>query len=315
MEPVYSRDECVATIRDYYEFLAKMFMDSSFIIEPPQDGWPNITRESTKDLGKTEEVIELLRHLPYIESKPYSNHPEGLPGGNFIDWTYVVHELQTEQTHPESELLMSEGNVDQFEGKIPSYCIGLVHGGYLMGNEEPDVILLDTRDGVIYWMDCPLQIQESASPPSSYLVYPLDGESQRAIEPKDDGSDGNKVEESDEDGAQQEDEDESEDESEDEIRWGPCWPVPHFFEMLKNQFRQLNFIPKSENDVVDVWPEAARYATPIPEGFTDTLQAIYRKHGWPDMSKYRKEDCLAEVRRELKENFPEHHRYYYRDGA
>lgn len=65
-----------------------------------------------KDLGKTEEVIELFRHLPYIESKPYSNHPEGLPGGISIDWRYVTHQIKVGEAHSENELLVSEGTVD-----------------------------------------------------------------------------------------------------------------------------------------------------------------------------------------------------------
>jgi hypothetical protein len=73
MEPTYSRDECVAAFREYYAFLASMFMDPTFIIEPPADGWAEITPEVMSDLGKTDEVIDLLRHLPYIRQAPYSN--------------------------------------------------------------------------------------------------------------------------------------------------------------------------------------------------------------------------------------------------
>jgi hypothetical protein len=305
MDPVYSRDECIATIRDYYDFLAKMFADPSFIVEPPQDGWPNITSEACQDLGKTDEVIELLRHLPYIVNKPNSNVPDGLPSGNFIDWRNIVKQLTTGDAHADNELLMSEGTEDQFEGKIPSYCIGLVHGGYLMG-EDPDVILLDTKSGVVYWMNCPDKVKETALPQPSYLVYPLPGESDGATQTKEDESDDDKSEDEDED------EDEDEEEEEDDVNWGPCWPIRHFFEMLKNQFRQLNFIPKDEYDVVDVWTDTSGDGEPIPEGFTDLLQSIYRKHGWPEISNYHKDDCLAELKRELDQNYPEHHQYYFR---
>ncbi|KAF1968895.1 hypothetical protein BU23DRAFT_654985 [Bimuria novae-zelandiae CBS 107.79] len=267
MEPVYSRDECIAAIRDYYTFLTTMFMDSAFIIEPPQDGWPNITPEATQGLGKTDAVIDLLRHLPYIVSKPYSNHPEGLPGGTFIDWKHVIEKLHNGEAHPENELLASEGTEDQFDGKIPAHCIGLVHGGLLMGNEEPDVILLDTSSGVVYWMDCPAKVRETASPQPS---------------------------------------------EDEEIRWGPCWPIRHFFEMLKNQFRQLNFMAKDANDVIDIWTKDTGYPGPIPEGFTDTIQAIYREHGWPDVARYQKDNCLTDIKKELGEKYPEHHLYYSR---
>jgi hypothetical protein len=308
MDPVYSRDEFIAAIRDYYDFLTKLFADPSFILEPPQDGWPNITPEACQDLGKTDQVVELLRHLPYIASRPYSNVPEGLPSGTFTDWRNIVEKLTTEDAHADNELLMSEGTEDQFGGKIPSYCIGLVQGGYLMG-EDPDVILLDTKSGVVYWMNCPDKVKETASPQPSYLVYPLPGESQEANQTKEDGSDDGKSEDEDEDEDEEEEEDEDED---DDINWGPCWPVRHFFEMLKNQFRQLNFIPKDEYDVVDVWTDISSDGEPIPKGFTDLLQSIYRKHDWPEISNYHKEECLAELKQELDQKYPEHHQYYFR---
>ncbi|KAL5380467.1 hypothetical protein DPSP01_007788 [Paraphaeosphaeria sporulosa] len=57
MDSSYSRDECVAAIRYYYAFLAAMFMDPSYIIEPPPDGWPNMTAEAMQELGKSRKVI------------------------------------------------------------------------------------------------------------------------------------------------------------------------------------------------------------------------------------------------------------------
>jgi hypothetical protein len=339
MDPVYSRDECIAAIRDYYDFLAQMFVDPAYIIEPPKDGWPNISPETTKTLEKTPEVTELLRHLPYIRNRPHSNHPEGLPGATFIDWTYVVERLEGGGAHPENELLESEGTDDQFGGKIPSYCIGLVHGGYLMGDgdKEPDVILLDTTSGVVYWMNCPAGVEQSASPKSSYLVhpYPFEGEEsiQGSSESSEDSSspslpstyppsppysaaDDHEDEDGGSDGDEYDDDDDDDDDDHNgELKWGPCWPVRHFFEMLKNQFRALNFIPKSEFDVVDIWTRATGRHTTIPEDFTDDLQKVYRKYGWPDVGKYRKEECLAEVKRELEEKYPGHHGYYDRCGV
>lgn len=178
-----------------------------------------------------------------------------------------------------------------------------------MNNKDPGVILLDTKSRVIYWMNCPVKVQETASPRSSYLVYPLEGEDQGVVDTKEDDSDGNEDEESDED----EDQEDGEDEGEDEIKWGSCWPVPHLFEMLKNQFCQPNFIPRNKHKVIDIRTESTRFQH-IPETFTDFLQAIYRKHGWPDISNYQKDDCLAELKQELDEKFPGHHMYYLHTG-
>lgn len=61
----YSRDAVVAAITDYYEFLVRMYLPDGSIMYPPSGGWPfpeNITFSSPK----SEAVIDLMRHLPYL---------------------------------------------------------------------------------------------------------------------------------------------------------------------------------------------------------------------------------------------------------
>lgn len=333
MDPVYSRDECVAAIRDYYEFLAGMFMNPGYIIEPPSDGWPEINTESARGLGKTDTVIDLLRHLPYIANRPFSNHPQGLPGGIFIDWKNTIEQLKVGKAHPGNELLISEGEEERFIGKVPRYCIGLVDGGLLLGNGIPDVILLDTRSGVVYWMDCPPRIITTAAPSPSYLVYPLHGEmlgtneeSKLKHQSRDHDDEDKKWDENSEQVAgfeydnENEDSDDNENEDSDDyedpdLLWGECWPVRHFFEMLKNQFRQLNFIAKDGHEVFDVWTNETNRRTPIPPEFAAVIQTIYKKNGWPDMPTYNKTACQSEISQVLKERFHDHRRFYYRDLA
>jgi hypothetical protein len=57
MDLVYSCDECIAAMRNFYGFMATMFMDHAYIVEPPQGGWPSITAESMQGTRKTEEGI------------------------------------------------------------------------------------------------------------------------------------------------------------------------------------------------------------------------------------------------------------------
>jgi hypothetical protein len=289
-----------------------MFMDPSYVIEAPQDGWPNITSETMKDLGKTEEVVALLRHLPYIGDRgPYTNLPEALPGSTFKDWKYNMEKWNTGETGPWGDLLMTEGLEGRFGGKIPSYCVGLVTSGRMFGNDERDAILLDTRSGVVYWMDCPEEIRDAAIPQPSFLVYPLEGETEETVTTRE-GEIADENEEADPDAQSDEDEDDDELSDEDEdltIQWGPCWPVRHFFEMLKNQYRQLNFLPKDEYHVVEIWTNTNHAL--FEKSYLEMLQAIYRKHGWPDLSRYRKEECLAEIKRETDEKHPDMNGYYF----
>ncbi|KKP04012.1 hypothetical protein THAR02_03863 [Trichoderma harzianum] len=92
-------------------------------------------------------------------------------------------------------------------------------------------------------------------------------------------------------------------EDEEQAEWrGECgaWSIPDFFEVLKDQFRKLKFVPKSPCAVVDVYiSEGVAFPDMI-----EMLQGIYREHGWPDMEKYRKKDCLKAVQKALKERYP-----------
>ncbi|KAG9529039.1 hypothetical protein KCU93_g3853, partial [Aureobasidium melanogenum] len=65
----YSRDATVAAITDFYKFYIRLpYLDSNALVLAPEDGgWPNIDATELRNRGKSDEVIELLRHLSYIE--------------------------------------------------------------------------------------------------------------------------------------------------------------------------------------------------------------------------------------------------------
>src|SRR5437868_6411977 len=70
----YSREACIAAVREYYAFLAKMYLNESDVIEPPEGGWPSIPTETFQGLAKSDELIPLLHNLPYLrlsENPPY----------------------------------------------------------------------------------------------------------------------------------------------------------------------------------------------------------------------------------------------------
>jgi hypothetical protein len=60
----YLFEETVTAVNDYYDFLTKVYIDESRILPSPEGGWPEITPERLKDLGKTDEVIKLLQYMP-----------------------------------------------------------------------------------------------------------------------------------------------------------------------------------------------------------------------------------------------------------
>lgn len=45
-----------------------MYLESARVAEPPAEGWPEITAQRFCRMYKSEQAIELLRHLPYISN-------------------------------------------------------------------------------------------------------------------------------------------------------------------------------------------------------------------------------------------------------
>ncbi|KAK3395125.1 hypothetical protein B0H63DRAFT_462691 [Podospora didyma] len=61
--PVYSHEETIAAMHEFIAFATKMYLDETAYESPPSSGWHSITRDSMRPYGKTDEVVELLRHL------------------------------------------------------------------------------------------------------------------------------------------------------------------------------------------------------------------------------------------------------------
>jgi hypothetical protein len=63
----YDRDEVVASVTDFYNFLVThLHFEPSDLKTPPPTGWPKITQARFDFLGKSDKAIDLLRHLPYL---------------------------------------------------------------------------------------------------------------------------------------------------------------------------------------------------------------------------------------------------------
>jgi hypothetical protein len=328
---VFSRDECIAAVRDYYQFLAKMFMDESNIMEPPPGGWPNITPRALRVLNKTEEVVSLLRHLPYIDDSKDIHRPQGIPLTSFANWTSIADDLLNGAT-AWGVLLGSEGNQEGFgrpgneciiECDVPSRFVGLT-----FGYRDNDFLVLDTASGRIYWPDCSYKIQGVSPLPSELEIseaetlivdetaFTTHSEHGNAPDEEDYNSASSETPPTSDDGEQDSSGDDNDNdnqnhngenagngdhdtdsETESFLELHPSWPVVEFFEMLKSHFCQFNFVVENRWRVDEAWG--------CREGELPLLRNIYRKHGWPDLEVYQKEACLAEVARTLREKYPE----------
>ncbi len=254
----YSRDVCVAAVREYYRFLTRMYLKESAVTEPPPGGWPAITTERLRGLGKTDEVVSLLRHLSYIRfDNNYRNDAEGASECLFADWNTDCISIGQGRLEAK-DLKWTEGD---FADNVPPHVVSLTQGGL-----DGDLFLLDTELGIIYWSVCddnaryhPSRVQ-GLDDPYDYLP-------------------------------------------EGEAEWrgdSPAWAVADFFELLKDMFRKLHFIPISPRRVLDLctdygWDTAEKLAI---------LQGIYREYHWPDLRRYDKRKCLRAVQAAMEERWP-----------
>jgi hypothetical protein len=335
----FSRYECIAAVRDYYQFLAKMFMDESRIMEPPPGGWPNITPRALSALNKTEEVVSLLRHLPYIDDSDVDNHPQCIPFTTFANWNTLA-DKEIAPSECWGILVCSEDCEEGFGREewahrtgcdVPSRFVGLTFGG-----RNNDILVLDTASGRIHWPDCPGELQGHRPLPSELEIEEAevlvveentiagqiehrdadeeDRESSSADSEtpptsedggqdssEDDNDNGDNENDNDNDDSDNGDNSDQDTDSESEhfLEEHASWPVVEFFEICKSHYRQLNFVAVNKRRVIEAWN--------FSEGDLPLLRSIYRKHGWPDLEVYQKKACLAEVAKVLHEKYPDHY--------
>lgn len=91
-------------------------------------------------------------------------------------------------------------------------------------------------------------------------------------------------------------------ENEADWRGGGSWAITDFFEVLKNEFRQLYFVPLNPRTLYDTYIQLIGDLKDI----IPMLQEMYRKHGWPNMELYNKRKCLAAVLAVLEDKYPDY---------
>lgn len=254
-EITYSRDATIAAVRSYYTFLTQFYLSPSKVIEPPPGGWPSISTDKHESFGKTKEVVELLRHLPYISTADYENRAQALPYCYFYDYNNDFEECLDVDPW---ERCASEGMAAEF---LPPHIVGLSCGG-----RDNTILLLDTKLGTVTWVDPPTRIHRR---PSREPIF----EDIYDDVPNDNDWHNNLV----------------------------SWPIADFFEILKDQFRVLSYLPINERILL----EAQTVFLPEDEGVIGMLQGVYRKHGWPDLDVYNKEKCLKAVTKALEKHYPD----------
>jgi hypothetical protein len=131
--------EVVTALQTFYSFLARLpWLEPSDILEPPADGWPNISCDNFAPLGKNRTVIDLLKHLPYLRMDgPFERYTliwSTYPCDYRRDYFQVVAPGIDCWEIPDT----SERDQNFPEWVVP-LTYGKVHGQYIM---------LDTTDGM-----------------------------------------------------------------------------------------------------------------------------------------------------------------------
>ncbi|KAM5435784.1 hypothetical protein MferCBS31731_006233 [Microsporum ferrugineum] len=260
-EVSYSRQDCIAAFRDYFHFLTTMYLAEDAILEPPEGGWPSVTSEAMRAVGKNEEVASLLRYLPYIATTSAGESAaQVIPYLYFADWPEDCAQINSGRLTGEAARETSESYLDA--ERVPPHVVSLTSGG-----RDNAAILLDTKLGIILWPECPVEIRCHAF----------------RDEIQDDAYD-------------------YAPENEADWRGGGSWAITDFFEVLKNEFRKLYFVPLNSRTLYDT------YTQPFGDlkDIIPMLQEIYRKHGWPSMELFNKRRCLAAVLVTLEDKYPDY---------
>ncbi|OBT65402.1 hypothetical protein VE03_06037 [Pseudogymnoascus sp. 23342-1-I1] len=201
---------------------------------------------SLRALGKSAEVLSLLRSLPYIRSCDTGRMDlEGAPYTKFADYQQISQSISGA-----TDLKIVTEGAAAYADVLP-HAVGLTCGG-----RDNPVFLLDTELGIVYWAECYGEIMQD---PGWNALMVLDDPCDFAPENEED--------------------------------WrcsGPAWAVEDFFEILKDQFRMLHFVPQNRHWVLEDFSGAGVRR----KGMIAMVQDVYREHGWPDLGRYRKRECV-----------------------
>lgn len=152
----YDREEVVAAVTSFYKFLVNTHIPASALKWPPQDGWPELTDEWLSFMDKDATVMDLIRHLPYIQPNE-DNMPQIYPYSKPIDFT--GEELRDFRFHGVAEPQVDYGykvgksvlTLSAAEGRVGSY------------------FMVDTKRGTISLVDYESPTRPTAFPEAASM--------------------------------------------------------------------------------------------------------------------------------------------------
>ncbi|KUJ08210.1 uncharacterized protein LY89DRAFT_725139 [Mollisia scopiformis] len=146
----YSRDAAVTAIRSFYQFFATLpSLAPEYIWEPPSGGWPEVNGTTLSRLSRNRDVVDLLRHIPYINDTQIAFHTTVIDYTADVKWSF--------------DRSGAQGNVLPCgAGVLPEHVAVLTDGG-----KYGSWLLLDTQEGTITDFKS-METPESIFPPPGH---------------------------------------------------------------------------------------------------------------------------------------------------
>lgn len=148
----YDRQDCIAALDDLLDYLTRRlpYLEPAWIARPPKTGWANITPDRFAPLQKSDIVVDLLAHLPYVhvpdQSDPYSPHHSWAAikrDTYLIDYHGAAYQTALDRAHATDD---AQG-LEQFQQPfiaVPPWVVCLT-----TGLKNGEYLLFDTSDGKI----------------------------------------------------------------------------------------------------------------------------------------------------------------------
>lgn len=133
-----------------------------------------------------------------------------------------------------------------------------------------DKFILDTQFGVVFWLEVPGEVIDSAvREPITDDFYDCTPENEH------------------------------------DWRTNKAWPIADFFEVLKSRYRSLDYVPL-HGYRIEEWFDEYKEGDDFSDGIIllRSAREIYQEHGWPDLSVYKKSECLDAITSTIKDRFP-----------
>ncbi|KAK7943489.1 uncharacterized protein PG986_012602 [Apiospora aurea] len=105
-----------------------MYLNDTEIVEPPAAGWSHI--DHLRCMGKTDEVYELLRRLPYLRVSRTGETPEAAARCHFANWAQIAQYASSTSSSGydgDGHRICSEP--PELIDTTPPCVIGLTYGG------------------------------------------------------------------------------------------------------------------------------------------------------------------------------------------